>query len=136
MDRALNELEADPRVTFYLLPLPASDPKRHQTDSEPVVTNPNKFHKGGKGKGKGKEFASVPKNLPEELKGKVSQDRQESLLELQFASRLSKWSQGWSIVAGLIVCRTTQRVVRECNQYSCEEPRQGCLGKVSLRYTS
>ena len=48
MDRALNELEADPRVTFYLLPLPAGDSKRHQADPEPVANNPNKFHKGGK----------------------------------------------------------------------------------------
>ena len=48
MDRAFDELEADPRVTFYLLPLPAGDSKRHQADPEPVATNPNKFHKGGK----------------------------------------------------------------------------------------
>ena len=62
MGRALNELEADPRVSFNLLPSPPIDSKRHQADPEPVVTNPNKFHKGGKGKkGKGKEFASVPK---------------------------------------------------------------------------
>ena len=76
MDRALNELEADPRVTFYLLPLPAGETKRTQTDPENVVINPNKFQKGGKGKkGKGKAAAAPPKNLPQELKGKVTQTK-------------------------------------------------------------
>lgn len=75
MDRALNELEADPRVTFYLLPLPAGEAKRQaaQTDAEQDVQNPSKFIKGGKGKkGKGKDRLAPPKNLPEELKGKMT----------------------------------------------------------------
>lgn len=33
LDRALNELEADPRVTFYLLPLPAEERKRQRSPS-------------------------------------------------------------------------------------------------------
>ena len=75
MDRALNELEADPRVTFYLLPLPNHETKRQPKDDHDVtVLPPNKFVKGGKGKkGKGKDGAAfTPKNLPEELKGKVT----------------------------------------------------------------
>ena len=75
MDRALNELEADPRVTFYLLPLPSHETKRQpKDDSDVTILPPNKFVKGGKGKkGKGKDgVGSAPKNLPEELKGKVT----------------------------------------------------------------
>ena len=148
MDRALNELEADPRVTFYLLPLPSGESKRHQADPEPVLA-PNKFMKGGKGKkGKGQVHASAPKNLPE---GKMTiitktgkrvcwnyglpQGCQSGVKDGQSCDR------GLHICAeprcvGLIACKATRRVGLESSQNSCKGPRRVCLGRVSLRYTS
>ena len=79
LNGALGELENDPRVTFYLLPLPISEAKRSHADaiagSASVLENPiNKALKGGKGKkGKGKSDPNrPPKNLPHELQGKVT----------------------------------------------------------------
>ena len=45
---------------------------RQQAETNPDDSNPNKYVKGGKGKkGKGKDRAP-PKNLPDDLKGKVT----------------------------------------------------------------
>ena len=150
MDRALNELEADPRVTFYLLPLPAGESKRHQADPDPPI-GPLKFLKGGKGKkGKGKEHVSVPKNSPEELMARRPSRRLEkesagTTIFLRVARVVSRMGNrvivDYIFVPSLVVdaltaCRTTPRVALEFNRNSCKGPRRDCLGRVSLHFTS
>ena len=121
MDRALNELEADPRVTFYLLPLPSHETKRQpKDDSDVTILPPNKFVKGGKGKkGKGKDgVGSAPKRFStKEFAGGVEgqsyidKNWQEDLLELQLATGLFEWSQRWAVMRSWVafMCRTKMR---------------------------
>ena len=65
-------LDRDPRVTFYLLPLPIGHAKRQQPERDSAASIAQKLQKGGKGKkGKGRDNMIPPKNLPEELRRRL-----------------------------------------------------------------
>ena len=77
LDAHLANIESDPKVTFHLLPLPASSPshadnKRYHNDDN-VESNKrrwnNDWRPDNKGKGKGKKGSP---NVPPELAGKVT----------------------------------------------------------------
>ena len=146
MDRALNELEADPRVTFYLLPLPSHETKHQPKDDPDNAALPNKFMKGGKGKkGKGKDAAAAPKNLPEELKGKVTLTKTGKRICWNYnlpQGCQSGVKDGQACDRGLHLCAEPRcgrphsmqnhpkalRVEHDCIQNSCKELRHVCLG--------
>ena len=81
LDEHWDDLQADPKVVFHLLPIPGASSSSSQARSvtsvsiEESLERPSKRPRKGKGKGKGKSSPSEPANTPPELKGLMSWTR-------------------------------------------------------------